>query len=103
MASLVVLPQEWTRTMAVLQDKCEPTAYEDLETMFLHDMGAPIGDIFDDFDPSPIGVASLAQVHVGFHKASGTLVAIKVGCASVKSFKILIAGAASTSTSCRVL
>jgi aarF domain-containing kinase len=103
MASLVVLPQEWTRTMAVLQDKCEPTAYEDLETMFLHDMGAPIGEIFDDFDPNPIGVASLAQVHVGFHKASGTLVAIKVGRTFVDSFKAFNAGAASTSTSCRVL
>jgi len=78
MASLVVLPQEWTQTMAVLQDKCEPTPYEDIEELFLHDIGAPVSEIFDDFDPNPIGVASLAQVHVGHHKASGKSVAVKV-------------------------
>lgn len=77
-ASLVVLPVEWTSTMKVLQDKCEPTLYEDLETLFLNDMGAPISELFDDFDPEPIGVASLAQVHIGRHKASGQTVAVKV-------------------------
>lgn len=78
MASLVVLPVEWTDTMKVLQDKCEPTRYEDLEALFLKDMGMPIDDLFDSFNPVPIGVASLAQVHVGHHKASGKLVAVKL-------------------------
>ncbi|KAF4620976.1 hypothetical protein D9613_000699 [Agrocybe pediades] len=78
MASLFILPVEWTSTMRVLQDKCEPTAYEDLEALFLNDMGAPITQLFDDFDPVPIGVASLAQVHVGHHKASGKRVAVKL-------------------------
>jgi len=64
--------------MRVLQDKCEPTAYEDLETLFLNDMGAPIAELFDDLSPVPIGVASLAQVHVGYHRASGKQVAVKV-------------------------
>ncbi|KAH9485382.1 ABC1 family protein MCP2-like protein [Psilocybe cubensis] len=76
-ASLVVLPVEWTSTMKVLQDKCEPTQYEALEALFLSDMGEPISEIFDDFDPEPIGVASLAQVHIGRHKASGKTVAVK--------------------------
>jgi len=78
MASLIVLPQEWTSTMAVLQDRCEPTPYEDVESLFLHDMGAPLSELFDDFDPRPIGVASLAQVHVGRHRESGKRVAVKV-------------------------
>jgi aarF domain-containing kinase len=78
MASLDVLPKEWTQTMAVLQDKCEPTPYEAIEALFLHDMGAPVAEIFDDFDKIPIGVASLAQVHVGHHKTSGQRVAVKV-------------------------
>lgn len=77
-ASLDVLPKEWTQTMAVLQDKCEPTPYEDIEALFLRDMGTPVAEIFDDFDETPIGVASLAQVHVGHHKASGQRVAVKV-------------------------
>ena len=78
MATLVVLPAEWTSTMKVLQDRCEPTSYSALEDLFLVDMGAPITELFDDFDPTPIGVASLAQVHVGRHRASGQRVAVKV-------------------------
>ncbi|KAG2150579.1 ABC1 family-domain-containing protein [Suillus clintonianus] len=77
-ASLIVLPREWTSTMAPLQDKCDATPYEGIAALFLSDMGQPINELFDDFDPVPIGVASLAQVHVGFHKASGKKVAVKV-------------------------
>jgi aarF domain-containing kinase len=78
MATLVVLPLEWTGTMKVLQDRCEPTPYSALEDLFLDDMGAPVTELFDDFDPTPIGVASLAQVHVGHHRNSGQRVAVKV-------------------------
>ncbi|CAL1707516.1 unnamed protein product [Somion occarium] len=77
-SSLVVLPVEWTSTMRPLQDQCEPTEYEDLENLFLSDMGMRIEDIFDEFDPRPVGVASLAQVHVGRLKQSGQLVAVKL-------------------------
>jgi len=65
--------------MRPLQDKCDPTPYEDLQGLFLSDMGVPVSDLFDDFDPEPIGVASLAQVHVGRHRESGKQVAVKVG------------------------
>ncbi|KAF7782568.1 hypothetical protein Agabi119p4_1944 [Agaricus bisporus var. burnettii] len=78
MASLIVLPKEWRNTMRPLQDRCEPTPYEDLEYLFKSDMGVSIEDLFEDFDPKPIGVASLAQVHVGKHKPSGRQVAVKL-------------------------
>jgi hypothetical protein len=48
MASLLVLPREWTSTMKPLQDKCEPTPYEDIEAMFRSDMGAPVSDLFGE-------------------------------------------------------
>jgi hypothetical protein len=72
-----MLPQEWTDVMRVLQDQCDPTPYEDLERLFITDMGQGIHEIFDDFNPNPIGVASLAQVHVGRYKKTGQLVAVK--------------------------
>jgi len=103
MASLVVLPVEWTNTMKILQDKCEPTRYEDLEALFLKDMGMPIDDLFDSFNPIPIGVASLAQVHVGHHKASGKLVAVKVGFLQSSKLFLLIRELAATPSPRRVL
>lgn len=104
-SSLVVLPKEWTTTMRPLQDQCQPTEYGDIEALFLNDMGTPISEIFDDFDPNPIGVASLAQVHVGRHKASGREVAVKVWQLSLRVGigMILIFVAAATSTPRRVL
>ncbi|KAI0081203.1 ABC1-domain-containing protein [Panus rudis PR-1116 ss-1] len=77
-ASLVVLPIEWTSTMRPLQDQCEPTDYEDVEKLFLSDMGASIDDLFEEFDPKPVGVASLAQVHVGRLRKTGQRVAVKL-------------------------
>jgi len=78
MASLIVLPTEWTSTMSVLQDKCDPSSYEDLQTLFLNDMEIPLEELFDEFDTNPVGVASLAQVHVARHRPSGRKVAVKV-------------------------
>lgn len=73
-----VLPLEWTSTMRPLQDKCDPTPYEDVNSLFLSDMGQPLSEIFDYFNPEPIGVASLAQVHIAHHRESGKTVAVKV-------------------------
>ncbi|KZS98331.1 ABC1-domain-containing protein [Sistotremastrum niveocremeum HHB9708] len=77
-SSLIVIPREWTSVMRVLQDQCEPTPYTDVEQLFLSDTGHSISELFDDFDPVPIGVASLAQVHVGRHKQTGQAVAVKL-------------------------
>ncbi|EJD02965.1 ABC1-domain-containing protein [Fomitiporia mediterranea MF3/22] len=78
MSSLVMLPREWTSTMRPLQDRCYPTPYEDLQDLFLADLGSPIEELFDEFNPTPLGVASLAQVHVARDRQSGRRVAIKV-------------------------
>ena len=64
--------------MRPLQDQCEPTSYEDIERLFVSDMGRPLSDIFDKFGREPIGVASLAQVHVAQLRESGEKVAVKV-------------------------
>ena len=107
MSSLIVLPREWTSAMRPLQDQCEPTAYEDVQRLFQDDMGLSIEELFDEFDPSPIGVASLAQVHVAKHKLSGKYVAVKVRgvlcCCLGQSSSFFPIVVVTTSTSCRVL
>lgn len=64
--------------MRPLQDQCTPTPYEDLEALILSDIGKELEDVFDEFDPRPVGVASLAQVHIARYKESGQKVAVKL-------------------------
>ncbi|KAG8948518.1 hypothetical protein FRC04_009728 [Tulasnella sp. 424] len=78
MSSVQMLPYEWTSTMRPLQDQCIPTSYEALDAMVLHDTGKSIDELFVEFDPNPIGVASLAQVHIGRDRETGRKVAVKL-------------------------
>ncbi|CAO3665117.1 unnamed protein product [Rhizopus stolonifer] len=58
-----ILPNEWTSTLAVLQDQCDPSSAEDLKRMFLNNYHQHLEDVFDEINWQPLGVASLAQVH----------------------------------------
>ncbi|KAI8097969.1 ABC1 family-domain-containing protein [Gilbertella persicaria] len=62
-AMTYILPDEWTRTLSALQDRCEPSLKQDIEDMFFQDYGYPMDYVFEEFDWHPLGVASLAQVH----------------------------------------
>ena len=64
--------------MRPLQDQCVPTPLEDIEALFLEETGMSTKDLFADFAPEPVGVASLAQVHVAWDKKTGRKVAVKI-------------------------
>jgi hypothetical protein len=64
--------------MRPLQDQCDPTSIEGVSGLFLSDVGRSIDELFSSFDPVPIGVASLAQVHTATDRASGRKVAVKI-------------------------
>ncbi|KAI5956433.1 hypothetical protein KGF54_000908 [Candida jiufengensis] len=81
-----LLPPEWTETMIPLQDKCPRSSVEEIEKMFETDLGLNLSDIFIEFDPNPIGVASLAQVHIAKLRSNGGKVAVKVQHPSLKEF-----------------
>lgn len=64
--------------MRPLQDQCQETPLPALEALFLKEMGAPLSTFFSTFDPNPIGVASLAQVHIATDRITGQKVAVKI-------------------------
>lgn len=64
--------------MSVLQDACPPTSLEDLSTLYLHDTNHTLSEDFSYFNPTPLGVASLAQVHRATLRDSDREVAVKI-------------------------
>ncbi|ORY20838.1 ABC1 family-domain-containing protein [Naematelia encephala] len=85
-AAVQVLPTEWTQTMRPLQDQCFPTPLDEIDDMLKEDLGKGLDDLFSDFEPNPIGVASLAQVHRAIDKQSGRPVAVKLQHADLQEF-----------------
>ena len=73
-----MLPIEWQKTLRPCLDACEESSLEDIEQLFYQDNGIRIETVFSEFDPKPIGVASLAQVHTAIHRATGMKVAVKI-------------------------
>jgi ubiquinone biosynthesis protein len=72
-----VLPEDIADELAKLQDRVPPfdsqTAVKKIESS----LGAPIAEIFSEFDETPVASASIAQVHFGKLR-NGREVAIKV-------------------------
>ncbi|CAG8082916.1 unnamed protein product [Penicillium olsonii] len=73
-----LLPIEWTSTFIPLQDKCPVSSIESINELFRKDTGQSIDELFDSFEPTPTGAASLAQVHIATLKENGQKVAVKV-------------------------
>ncbi|KAI9248853.1 ABC1 family-domain-containing protein [Phascolomyces articulosus] len=76
---IFVLPEEWTSTLAVLQDRCErASSPQEIRQLIYMDTHHTLEDLFSYFDFEPIGVASLAQVHRARLKETGEWVAVKI-------------------------
>lgn len=73
-----LLPEEWTTTFVPLQDHCPVSSYDSIAAMVLKDTGSPLDEHFDHFVKTPIGAASLAQVHLATMKSTGQKVAVKL-------------------------
>jgi len=60
---LDVLPPEITSELAGLQDEVPPEDFEDIRRLTEVELGAPLEEKYEFFDPTPLAAASLGQVH----------------------------------------
>ena len=58
-----ILPPEITRELAGLQDEVPPAPFAPIAEQVAADLGRPLAEIFESFEETPVGSASLAQVH----------------------------------------
>ncbi|KAL9651144.1 hypothetical protein ABK040_002861 [Willaertia magna] len=79
------IPDAYVKALSVLKDKAPNIPIEDVRKVIYQDFGKPIEEIFDEFDPVPIGSASIAQVHKAKTK-DGKVVAVKVQYPWVRGF-----------------
>ena len=72
-----LLPEEYVNTMKVLHSRAPQMPLEDIYEVVREELGQEPTSVFSDFDPDPLGSASLAQVHRA-RLPSGEEVAVKV-------------------------
>jgi ubiquinone biosynthesis protein len=76
-----LLPTDIADELARLQDRVPPFASDVAIREIERGLGRPLAEVFDDFDPTPVASASIAQVHFAVIKAgphAGKPVAVKV-------------------------
>lgn len=71
------LPPEAERVLARLQNKAQPIPFQIIKEDVEASLDAPLTELFADFDPVPLGTASLGQAHAA-RLHDGTEVVVKI-------------------------
>jgi predicted unusual protein kinase regulating ubiquinone biosynthesis (AarF/ABC1/UbiB family) len=79
-----LLPDIYIRELEKLQDDVDPVPYADVERIIEEELKARISKLFSEFDPEPLGSASLGQVHAAALR-DGRSVVVKVQRPDIRS------------------
>lgn len=72
-----IIPEEYLKELAKLQDSVSPESIEDLKEVFEESTGKSINEAFKYFSEKPLASASIAQVHEAV-TMTGTEVVVKI-------------------------
>ncbi len=72
-----VFPPELVSQFRLLRDRVPPEPFESVRAVVEADLGRPLEELFDRFEPTPLAAASIAQVHAATLR-SGEEVVVKV-------------------------
>lgn len=72
-----LIPLEYSEEFKKLHDQVPGVAFNEIESLLTAHFGAPLKEVFSEFDPSPLAAASIAQVHCGV-LLDGSRVVVKV-------------------------
>ncbi|MFT4628667.1 MAG: ubiquinone biosynthesis protein, partial [Myxococcota bacterium] len=72
-----ILPKDVLAEFQTLQDRVRPMDASEVQLVLERELGRPMDEVFSSFDPTPLGSASIAQVHKAT-LTDGRLVAVKL-------------------------
>lgn len=72
-----ILPQQFCKALERLRTDAEPMSFNLVKAVLEEEYGVPLDEVFSYLDPTPLGSASIAQVHKG-RLVTGENVAVKV-------------------------
>ena len=71
-----ILPEPYLSAVSRLQDQVPPDPYDAVRAVLEAELGRPLGEVFESFEPEPVAAASLGQVYRA--RVAGEPVAVKV-------------------------
>jgi ubiquinone biosynthesis protein len=71
------LPPDAVAALAALRDSVPPLPFERIRAVVEEELGRPLETVFAEFEPTPLGAASIAQAHRA-RLANGDAVVVKV-------------------------